>query len=68
MSHSAFRSVHPLLPLVLGDVMYVQLFSWPAVVLGSVQAAQDLFEKRSNIYSDRPSFTLVAKYAPFHST
>ena len=48
--------------------MYVQLFSWPAVVLGSVQAAQDLFEKRSNIYSDRPSFTLVAKYAPFHST
>ncbi|EPT06129.1 hypothetical protein FOMPIDRAFT_1154892 [Fomitopsis schrenkii] len=44
-----------------GDVMYVQLFSWPAVVLGSVKAAQDLFEKRSSIYSDRPRFTLVAE-------
>ena len=53
---------------ILGDVMYLQLFSWPAVVLGSVQAAQDLLEKRSNIYSDRPRFTLVAKYVSNRST
>ncbi|KZT67723.1 cytochrome P450 [Daedalea quercina L-15889] len=43
-----------------GDVIYVQLFSRPAVILNSLQAAQDLFEKRSSKYSDRPRFTLVA--------
>lgn len=62
LSQTSIRGVLHSLSAVPGDVMYLQLFRWPAVVLNSVQAAQDLFEKRSSIYSDRPRFTLVAEY------
>lgn len=35
------------------DVVYLQLPMRAAVVLGSFQAAIDLLEKRSHLYSDR---------------
>ena len=41
-------------PLIDSDVIYYELFGTPFVVLNSHQAAVDLFEKRSAIYSDRP--------------
>ncbi|KAH9834412.1 cytochrome P450 [Rhodofomes roseus] len=44
-----------------GDVVYIQLFGRPSVVLNSLPAAQDLLEKRSSKYSDRPRFTLTAE-------
>ena len=37
-----------------GDVMYFKTFGQPMIVLSSLKAATDLFEKRSTIYSGRP--------------
>ncbi|KAH9888103.1 CyP450 monooxygenase [Cubamyces lactineus] len=37
-----------------GDVICVRLLGHPVIVLNSVTAVADLFEKRSAIYSDRP--------------
>ena len=37
-----------------GDVMLLKIPTRNILVLGSVQAAVDLLEKRSEIYSDRP--------------
>ncbi|KIP04386.1 hypothetical protein PHLGIDRAFT_25626 [Phlebiopsis gigantea 11061_1 CR5-6] len=34
------------------DVIYIHMFGKPVIVLNSMQAANDLFEKRSSIYSD----------------
>ncbi|CAL1703516.1 unnamed protein product [Somion occarium] len=36
-----------------GDVLSLKVFSQPIVVLSSLQAATDLFDKRAAIYSDR---------------
>ncbi|KAG6875167.1 hypothetical protein C0993_010537, partial [Termitomyces sp. T159_Od127] len=41
-----------------GDVMYLEMFGKPIIVLNSVEAAIDLLEKRSANYSDRPDFTI----------
>ncbi|KAJ7061698.1 cytochrome P450 [Mycena amicta] len=41
-----------------GDVMYLRLPGRQIVVLDSLEAAQDLLDKRSAIYSDRPSFPM----------
>ncbi|GAA5836682.1 hypothetical protein JCM11251_002697 [Rhodosporidiobolus azoricus] len=41
-----------------GDVVYLQMGQTPTIVLGSAQAAWDLLEKRSNIYSSRPRFIM----------
>lgn len=38
------------------DVIHVNMMGQPIVVLHSAEAAIDLLDKRSNIYSDRPSF------------
>ncbi|KAI0078416.1 cytochrome P450 [Panus rudis PR-1116 ss-1] len=40
---------------IYGDVVYLDLPFRPTAVLGSVKAARDLLEKRSDIYSDRYS-------------
>ncbi|KAJ6533886.1 cytochrome P450 [Mycena vulgaris] len=41
-----------------GDVMYPQIPGQSIIVLDSLQAAEDLLDKRSAIYSDRPNFPL----------
>ncbi|KAF7359633.1 Cytochrome P450 [Mycena venus] len=41
-----------------GDVLYLELPGQSIVVLDSLQAAEDLLDKRSVIYSDRPKFRL----------
>ncbi|KAJ7087514.1 cytochrome P450 [Mycena epipterygia] len=41
-----------------GDVMCLKLPGQTIIILDSLQAAEDLFEKRSSIYSDRPRFHL----------
>ncbi|KAF7378520.1 O-methylsterigmatocystin oxidoreductase [Mycena sanguinolenta] len=41
-----------------GDVMHFEVFGKSMIVLGTHQAAADLLDKRSAIYSDRPPFTL----------
>jgi hypothetical protein len=44
-----------------GDVMYLEVLGKPIVILSSEQAASDLLDKRSGIYSDRPAFPLIQK-------
>ncbi|TBU23425.1 cytochrome P450 [Dichomitus squalens] len=42
-----------------GDVMHLDAFGQPIIVLGSHEAASDLLEKRSSNYSDRPPSPMV---------
>ncbi|KAK0201062.1 cytochrome P450 [Desarmillaria ectypa] len=54
---------------VYGDVVHLKVFSQSTIVLGSIQAAQELLERRSAIYSDRPRFVLLAEmYIMLHSS
>ena len=49
-----------------GDVIYLKIFGQSVVILHSLQAARDLLDKRSSIYSDRPRFVLLSElYASF---
>ncbi|KAF9255647.1 cytochrome P450 [Marasmius fiardii PR-910] len=41
------------------DIIYLNMFGTSVVVLNSIEAAQELFDKRSSIYSDRPRFTML---------
>jgi hypothetical protein len=42
----------------IGDVTHFKAFKKSIVVLNSAQAATDLLNKRSSIYSDRPRFVM----------
>ncbi|KAJ7652782.1 cytochrome P450 [Mycena polygramma] len=44
---------------IYGDVIYLEVPGQSIVVLGSLRAAEDLLDKRSLIYSDRPDFPLL---------
>ncbi|KAJ7594361.1 cytochrome P450 [Mycena floridula] len=44
-----------------GPVTSIVLGSEPVIVLGTAQAASDLFEKRSEIYSSRPRFVVAGE-------
>ncbi|KDQ08290.1 hypothetical protein BOTBODRAFT_139179 [Botryobasidium botryosum FD-172 SS1] len=46
-----------------GDIIYVNLLGQPVVILNSAKAAIDLFEKRSDIYSERPVLTMGGELA-----
>jgi hypothetical protein len=37
-----------------GDLVYLEVFGQPIILLNSPKAAKDLLEQRSAIYSDRP--------------
>lgn len=41
--------------------MHVKVFAQPMIVLNSLQAARDLLDRRSSIYSDRPRFVLLSE-------
>ena len=47
--------------------MHVKIFGQSMVVLHSLQAARDLLDKRSSIYSDRPRFVLLSELHVFPS-
>ncbi|CCM04535.1 uncharacterized protein FIBRA_06716 [Fibroporia radiculosa] len=42
-----------------GPVIYAKILHMDVVILNSVQAAEDLMEKRGTMYSDRPHFSLI---------
>ncbi|KAF9443998.1 cytochrome P450 [Macrolepiota fuliginosa MF-IS2] len=44
---------------IYGDMVYLEVFGQSFLVLGTPERAQDLFEKRSAIYSDRPEFVML---------
>lgn len=41
--------------------MHVRIFGQSMIILDSLQAARDLLDKRSSIYSDRPRFVLFSE-------
>ena len=42
-----------------GDVIYINLLGRPAIILNTLQAARDLFEKSGTNFSDRPYFLVM---------
>ncbi|KAJ8517792.1 hypothetical protein ONZ45_g5071 [Pleurotus djamor] len=48
-----------------GDIIFLNVFRNPLLVLNSAEAAQDLLEKRSAIYSSRPVRTMQADLMGF---
>ena len=44
-----------------GDVVHLEIFGKHMIILNTFEAAQDLMEKRSAIYSDRPRFVMLAE-------
>ncbi|KAJ8075174.1 hypothetical protein PM082_019502 [Marasmius tenuissimus] len=57
---------------VYGDIVHLRIFHQPMIVLNSYEAAQELLEKRSASYSDRPRFVLFSElmgwqHAPTHA-
>lgn len=42
-----------------GDIIYLEVLGAPMVILNSSKACNDLLEKRSSIYSDRPRLTMI---------
>jgi hypothetical protein len=48
-----------LIDVVLGDVVSLKVPGQRLVILNSAQAAEDLLEKRSAIYSGRPELTVI---------
>lgn len=48
-----FSNGHP------GDVIYLEALGQKIIVLNSIQAAEDLLERRSAIYSDRSGTVMV---------
>ncbi|KAJ3559769.1 hypothetical protein NM688_g146 [Phlebia brevispora] len=49
-----------------GDIVYIYVFGNPIIVLNSADAINDLFEKRSAIYSSRPMRTMVNELMGFN--
>ena len=51
---SSFEIMDLYIPICLqGDVLFLKVLGQPVLVLGSVQAAEDLLDKCSSTYSDR---------------
>ncbi|KAI5822527.1 cytochrome P450 [Schizophyllum commune Tattone D] len=44
-----------------GDVVHLEIFGKHMIILNTFEAAQDLMERRSAIYSDRPRFVMLAE-------
>lgn len=42
-----------------GDIVYVDIFGTPMIILGSLEAAEELLGKRTNNYSGRPYSVMV---------
>jgi hypothetical protein len=42
--------------IIEGDIMHVDVFGQSFLIVSTLKIAEDLLEKRSSIYSDRPHF------------
>lgn len=48
-----------------GEIVFAKFFVRPAIILNSLEVAQDLMEKRGSKYSDRPRFVLINELVRF---
>ncbi len=46
--------------LLPGDLIHFRVFGMHMFLINSVQVAQDLFDKRSRVYSDRPEIAVMS--------
>ena len=46
--------------IIEGDIMHIDVFGQSFVIISSLKIAEDLLEKRSLIYSDRPHFVRLS--------
>ncbi|KZT28753.1 cytochrome P450 [Neolentinus lepideus HHB14362 ss-1] len=51
-----------------GDIVYINVLGNPFVFLNSPQAAADMLDKKSVIYSDRPTLTFATELAGYGKT
>jgi hypothetical protein len=56
------RLLVTLIEWMAGDVISFHVFGQVVVVLNSIKATKDLFERRGEIYSSRPAFTIHEMY------
>ncbi len=47
------------IPIVEGDLVYMRVFGISILVVNTFEAANDLFEKRSAVYSDRNPLPMI---------
>ncbi|KXN92110.1 O-methylsterigmatocystin oxidoreductase [Leucoagaricus sp. SymC.cos] len=48
-----------------GDMVYFEVMGQPFLILGSLKRTTELFDKRSNKYSDRPRFPMLVEMMGF---
>ncbi|TFK27884.1 cytochrome P450 [Coprinopsis marcescibilis] len=51
-----------------GDIVYYEILGQPILVLGSAKRTNDLFEKRSGVYSSRPRMPMINELMKFDNT
>ncbi|KAI0028090.1 cytochrome P450 [Vararia minispora EC-137] len=51
-----------------GDIIYLSVLGQPMVIVNSAQIAQDLLDKRSSIYSDRPRMPMAGELCGYIDT
>ena len=61
------RRRHSTRSFLLGDLLYLRIFSRSVLVLNSLEAAIDLQEKHFAIYSDRPRRVMAELLSRFNA-
>ncbi|KAI0030170.1 cytochrome P450 [Vararia minispora EC-137] len=51
-----------------GDIVYLNVLGQPMIILNSLQAAQDLLDRHSAIYSDRPRMPMAGELCGYVDT
>lgn len=67
-STTEYPKLSCLLIWVVGDIVSVTLLGQPMVILNSPKLAVEMLERKSSIYSDRPTFTMGGKLVGWDRT
>lgn len=52
--------------LVLGNIVYISVAGQPLIILGDVEVANEMLDKKSAIYSDRPVMEMAGELGGFN--
>jgi cytochrome P450 len=67
-THICFLREHCAITSVIGPLMHLNVLGQPIVVVNDIKIATELLEKRSNIYSDRPSMRMAGEMVGWSNT